>query len=160
MTNNDILRRFRYAFDISNVKMIEIFRLAGHDLEQSTLINLLKKEEEDGYLECGSELLESFLDGLIIQKRGRQDTAETPAARSDLPLSNNLILRKLRIALELRDDDMVAILQLAGVTISKSELGALFRSQGHKNFKQCGDQFLRNFLQGLTIRNRNIAPLP
>lgn len=158
MTNNDILRRVRYALDISNPKMLEIFTLAGTSVELQELLEMLKKEEEPGYLECTPQILEAFLDGLIIQRRGRQDSAAEPPAKGAQLLTNNLILRKLRIALELKDDDMTAMLKLAGVTVSKSELGALFRSQGHKNFKKCGDQFLRNFLKGLTIHARNVLP--
>ena len=66
-------------------------------------------------------------------------------------------MKKLRIALDLKEEDMLALMGLAGVKISKSELNALFRNKGHKHFKECGDQFLRNFLQGLTIRNRNVS---
>jgi uncharacterized protein YehS (DUF1456 family) len=69
-------------------------------------------------------------------------------------LTNNAILKKLRIALQLKEDDMVGILKLAGVDISTSELTALFRKEGHRNYKECGDQFLRNFLKGLTLRYR------
>ena len=154
MTNNDILRRFRYALDISNPKMLEIFRTSGHEIDQDALIALLKKEEDEGYLECSNTLLEGFLDGLIILKRGRQEGAAPEAVRPGKERINNVILRKLRIALEMKDDDMVAVMKLAGVTVTKSELGALFRSRGHKNYKECGDQFLRSFLNGLTNRYR------
>jgi len=154
VTNNDILRRFRYALDISNPKMLEIFRLAGRDLDQATLMALLKKEEDEGFLPCGSDLLEGFLDGLIILKRGPREGEPGDAPAPAGGLNNNLILRKLRIALEMRDDDMVAVMKLAGVHVTRSELGAFFRSRGHKNYKECGDQFLRSFLKGLTNRYR------
>lgn len=154
MTNNDILRRFRYALDISNPKMLEIFRLAGHEIDQDTLIALLKKEDEEGYLECSNALLEDFFDGLIILKRGRQEGVPRESVTPGRERTNNVILRKLRIALEMKDDDMIEVMKLAGVTVSKSELGALFRSRGHKNYKECGDQFLRSFLTGLTNRYR------
>lgn len=154
MTNNDILRRFRYALDISNPKMLEIFRLAGRELDQAALVSLLKKEEDEGFQPCGNGLLEAFLDGLIILKRGPREGEpdETPVTAGGL--NNNVILRKLRIALEMRDDDMVEVMKLAGVRVTRSELGAFFRSRGHKNYKECGDQFLRSFLKGLTNRYR------
>lgn len=158
MTHNDILRRFRYALDISNATMLEIFSLAGTELDQATLMDLLKREDEEGYHECDAALMEQFLDGLIILKRGRQENAAPRPASAESELNNNDILRKLRIALEYKEDDMIAIMKAAGVTISKPELSALFRSKGHKNYKVCGDQFLRNFLKGLTIRTRNIVP--
>jgi len=154
VTNNDILRRFRYALDISNPKMLEIFRNSGHEIDQETLLSLLKKEEEEGCLACSNGLLEGFLDGLIILKRGRQEGAPREAATPGRERTNNIILRKLRIALEMKDDDMIEVMKLAGVTVTKSELGALFRSRGHKNYKECGDQFLRSFLTGLTNRYR------
>ena len=121
------------------------------------MIKLLKKEEEEEFISCSNPLLSFFLDGLIIHKRGRKDSAETEAPKPDASLNNNAILKKLRIALDLKEDDMLALMKLAGVTISKSELSALFRTKGHKHYKECGDQFLRNFLQGLTIRNRKVT---
>ena len=154
MNNNDILRRVRYGLDISNPGMIEIFKLSGCTLELPTLLKLLKKEEEDEFISCSNPLLSFFLDGLIIHRRGRRDGDDGQLPKPDASLNNNAILKKLRIALDLKEDDMRAIMQLAGIVISKSELTALFRNKGHKHFKECGDQFLRNFLNGLTIRNR------
>ncbi len=69
-------------------------------------------------------------------------------------MSNNDILKKLRVALHLRDDDIIAILKLVDFKISKAELGALFRKDDHPNYMLCGDQFLRNFLNGLVIHMR------
>ena len=158
MNNNDVLRRLRYALDISNPAMIEIFQLSGCSIEQPTLIKLMKKEEEEDFIACSNPLLSFFLDGLIVTKRGRRDSAEGEAPKPDAALDNNAILKKLRIALDLKEDDMLAIMQLAGVKMSKSELSALFRNKGHKHYKECGDQFLRNFLQGLTIRHRGTSP--
>jgi uncharacterized protein YehS (DUF1456 family) len=156
MNNNDILRRIRYALDISNPGMIDIFKQSGCTLEQPTLLKLLKKEEEEEFISCSNPLLSFFLDGLIVHRRGRKDTAEAP--KPDASLNNNAILKKLRIALDLKEEDMLTLMKLAGVTISKSELSALFRNKGHKHYKECGDQFLRNFLQGLTVRHRKISP--
>jgi uncharacterized protein YehS (DUF1456 family) len=158
MNNNDVLRRLRYALDIINPVMIEIFQISGCTLEQPTLIKLLKKEEEEDFISCSNPLLSFFLDGLIIHKRGRKESAEPGAPKPDASLNNNAILKKLRIALDLKEDDMLALMALAGVTISKSELSALFRNKGHKHYKECGDQFLRNFLQGLTVRHRKVTP--
>lgn len=158
MNNNDILRRVRYALDISNPGMIEIFQLSGCSIEQPTLLKLLKKEEEEGFIACSNPLLSFFLDGLIVHKRGRRESEAGQAPKPDAELGNNAILKKLRIALDLKEDDMLAVMALAGVKISKAELSALFRNKGHKHYKECGDQFLRNFLQGLTLRNRKVNP--
>ena len=157
VTCNDILRRFRYALDISNTAMIEIFRLSNYEIDLSTLLNILKKEEEPGYLDCCSTVLGHFLDGLIVLKRGSRETSERSAVKPVVELTNNDILKKIRIALELKEEDMMAIMKCADVTISKSELSALFRSKGQKNYKECGGQFLRNFLQGLTAHYRDVG---
>ncbi|MDD2272679.1 MAG: DUF1456 family protein [Desulfuromonadaceae bacterium] len=157
MNNNDILRRLRYALDISNPTMIEIFQLSGCTIEQSTLVKLLKKEEEDEFISCSNPLMSLFLDGFIVHKRGRRDSQTEEPPKPDASLNNNAILKKLRIALDLKEDDMLATMKLAGVSISKSELSALFRNKGHKHYKECGDQFLRNFLQGLTVKHRGVV---
>lgn len=159
MTNNDILRRLRYALDISNPGMVEIFKLSGCNIEQPTLIKFLKKEDEEDYIECSNPLMTFFLDGLIVHKRGKRESATGQVEKPDTALSNNTILKKIRIALDFKEDDMIAVMKLADIAISKSELSALFRNKGHKNFKECGDQFLRNFLKGLTIRFRNTNPV-
>ncbi len=69
-------------------------------------------------------------------------------------MSNNDILKKLRVALHLRDDDIIAILKLVDFKVTKSELGGFFRREDHPNYRECGDQILRNFLNGLVIYMR------
>lgn len=155
MTNNDILRRVRYALNINDPGMIEIFGLADCLMGKTDLANLLKKEDEPGFVECTDKIMENFLNGLICLKRGKIEQRQSQESRPAERLSNNTILKKIRIALELREDDMLEIMGLADVKVSKSELTALFRKKGHKNYKECGDQFLRNFLKGLTIRYRS-----
>ncbi len=154
MTKNDILRRFRYALDLSDLTMIEIFGLGGRTVKKYELSCLLKKEDDPDYVECSDEVMTAFLDGLIIHKRGKREGSEEQQEMLEPALSNNLILKKMRIALELNEEGMLATMKLAGVIVSKSELSALFRRKEHKNFKECGDQFLRNFLNGLTRRYR------
>lgn len=73
-------------------------------------------------------------------------------------ISNNDVMKKLRVALQLRDDDIVKILELVDFRITKTELGAFFRAEDHPNYKQCGDQVLRNFLNGLIIHKRGVMP--
>ena len=156
MTNNDVLRRVRYALALSTAAMAEIFSIFGQMVAQDNILHLLKKEEDVGVVACPDALMEDFLSGLIIHKRGRKEgKPERPAqSQSAEPLTNNSILKKLRIALILQEGDMLNILQQAGNPVSKSELSALFRKAGHKNYKECGDQFLRNFLKGLALRYR------
>ena len=154
MINNDILRRFRYALNISDATMLDIFSLSGHAIDPSLLAGLLKKEDEKGFVECGNEIMLFFLDGLIVHKRGKTEIKQGEAKRTESPLTNNAILKKIRIALEFKEEDMLETLKRGGMDISKSELSALFRKKGHKHYKDCGDQFLRSFLTGLAIRQR------
>ncbi|QSX29219.1 YehS family protein [Shewanella cyperi] len=153
MTNNDILRRLRFIFDFSNSKVIKIFAKVQQDMAEDRLLAMLKKEEEDGYSACNDITLCQFLDGLILDKRGLKPGAELPKPTA---LNNNLIFKKLRIALELKEEDIIAILKLADFNLGKSELGALFRNPDHKHFKPCGDQILRNFLKGLSLKHRGL----
>ena len=133
--------------------MSSIFRLGGSAVEPATLSALLKKEDEQGYIACSDKVMGQFLDGLIIHRRGQRETG--PAQKGQTALTNNDILKKMRIALELREDAMLNILRLGEVDISKSELSALFRKKGHKHYKECGDQFLRYFFRGLAISQRS-----
>jgi uncharacterized protein YehS (DUF1456 family) len=182
MTNNDILIRIRYALNITDLKLVDLFALAGRPMTAEDIRPLFFKEGEEGYRECDGATLGAFLEGLVTSRRGKKEGAEagkpvdrkegTPAEKpidrkegataeklaarpawSGSP-SNNDVLKAVRIALELRDDDVAAILRLAGVEASKAEIGALFRKKGQENFRPCGDQFLRNFLAGLTKKYR------
>lgn len=154
MINNDTLRSIRYMLDLSDQKVVEIIRLVNADfsIEKSSVPDLLRKEGEPGFIECSEPLLAHFLDGLVVFKRGRDDSrAPRPV---ETHVNNNVVLKKLRVAFELKDIDMHAIFEAAGFPVSKPELSAFFRDRSHKNFRQCGDQLLRNFLRGLTLRLR------
>jgi uncharacterized protein YehS (DUF1456 family) len=150
MTNNEILRRLRYALHINNDRLVSLFALGGHGLSRGDLDLLLKKEDEPGFVDCPDILLTAFLDGLIVSRRGPREQAPDQAET----LNNNQVLRKLRIALELKDADMLRILEAGGMRISKSELSALFRNPTHRNFVPCRDQLLRKFLDGLAAISR------
>jgi uncharacterized protein YehS (DUF1456 family) len=152
MTRNDLLRRLRYALNLNGVSIAEICALAGYEIGPADVLKLLKKEDEHGFMLCDDTVMCAFLDGLIISRRGPRDVpAGGGGQASDGVLNNNLILRKLRIALELNDAEMLDIFTQAGVVISKAELSALFRGVGQRNYKECGDQLLRNFVRGLTL---------
>ncbi|WP_027359691.1 YehS family protein [Desulforegula conservatrix] len=156
MINNDILRRVRYALNINDSAMIEIFKQADYQMPIPELVRLLKKDDEPGFVECSDIIMEYFLNGLIYSRRGKIESKQGQEKNPASQLSNNTILKKLRIALELREEDMLDIMELSDMKVSKSELTALFRKEGHKNYKDCGDQFLRNFIKGITIRFRSI----
>jgi len=152
MINNDVLRSLRYMLDVGDAQIVEILALAGYAAEQAEIGAFLKKDDEVGYLACSDEVLAHFLDGLVIYKRGKDESR--PAPPVELPVTNNMVLKKLRVAFELKEEDLHEILQAADFPVSKPELSALFRKFGHSNYRTCGDQLLRNFLKGLTLRIR------
>lgn len=158
MTNNDILRRLRYALSINNDQMVEMFAKGNLTVSHAQLHGWLMKEaaegeeQEAGFVPCPDAALSQFLDGLIAVRRGVRDDA--PPQVIPNRINNNLILRKLRIALNFKEEEMLGTLKLADFNLSKSELSALFRSREHKHYQDCGDQILRNFLIGLTAKYR------
>jgi len=154
MANNDILRSIRDALTIDDAAMIQIFKESGREVGPSTIAALLKSEAEDGYIPCSDTILGFFLDGLIIHKRGRQDDSASPAAKPAALLTRNAIVKKLRIALDLKEDEMVSIFKAARIEISKNDLGAMFRKEGNKHYKECSDQLFKGFLKGLALRCR------
>jgi len=157
MINNDVLRAIRYMLDLSDAKVAQLVHLADPavELDREQVQAYLKKEGEPGYQECSNQVLVLFLDGLVVQRRGRDESQ--PPRPPEKRVTNNVVLKKLRVAFELKDVDMHQILESAGLPVSKPELSALFRQSDHKNFKLCGDQLLRNFLKGLTLRVRGRA---
>jgi uncharacterized protein YehS (DUF1456 family) len=154
MITNDVLRRVRYALQLNDKKMLEIFASVDNPIDENYLHSIMAKEDESNFLVCRDSLLSLFLDGLIFDKRGRKEGANPVVLPAKAVLSNNEILRKLRIALNFKEEDMLAVLDSAGFPVSKSELSALFRKKNHRNYKVCGDQLLRNFLNGITKRFR------
>lgn len=151
MTNNDILRRIRYVFDLSDDQMIATFALADRVVTRAEVSDWLKKDDDPSFVACSDLDLATFLNGFIIDKRGKPDgPARTPETR----LTNNIILTKLKIALSLKSDEIIEILASADFTVSKHELTALSRKPGHKHFRECQDQLLRNFLKGLQNKYR------
>ena len=152
--NNTVLRRLRYALKISDEKMIEVFSKVGYEIRPFLLRAYLHKESHEGFVECPDEALAAFLDGLILERRGAPREGASKNCAKEESLSNNLILKKLKIALKLREQDMLQIMEMAEKPVSKSQISALFRRKGQRNYRPCGNQFLRNFITGLTYRLR------
>ena len=151
MTNNDILRRIRYLFDFSDLKMIALFKLANYDVEKSDVSNWLKKEGDPLLVEITDKELAIFLNGLIIEKRGKREGSQP---EPEDPLNNNMILRKLKIALDLKTDDILDLFALIDKKIGKHELSAFFRNSDHKSYRSLKDQYLRNFLNSLQTKHK------
>jgi len=151
MTKNDILRRIRYTFDFSDAKMISIFALAEHKVTRAEISDWLKREEDPAYQTLYDDELAVFLNGLIIERRGKKDG---PIPKPERKLSNNVILKKLQIALNLRAEEVLDVLALADLKVSKYELSAFFRKPDHKHYRPLRDQILRNFLNGMQLKYR------
>ena len=160
MTNNDVLRRLRFAFDFSNKEAVTLFSLDPSStikMDQANFLTRLAKEDDDDFQACSDAELCAFLDGLIVSKRGLRDGVKAmPPKPDDFRMSKNDILKKLRIAMTFQEQQMLYTLAQGGTTLSKSELGALFRNPTHKHFRSCGNQVLRNFIKGLTVELRGI----
>lgn len=165
MNNNDVLIRIRYALDIRNAEMVEIFNLGGMAITIEEIPKILTKPDDESpsdnesFMACTNTMLDAFLNGLITFKRGIQEPRPGQPERAPLVITNeesvnNIILKKLRIALTLTSDDMRAVLEDAGISISKGELSAVLRNEDHRNYKVCGDRYVRNFLKGLAMKYR------
>jgi uncharacterized protein YehS (DUF1456 family) len=151
MNSNDVLRRIRYTFNLDDSKMISIFGLGGLDTTRAQVSDWLKRDDDPEYVKCGDRQLAIFLNGLIIEKRGRKDG---PQPEPETQLSNNMIFRKLKIALNLQADEVLEMVNQGDFHISKHELSAFFRKPGHKHYRECKDQALRNFMKGMQLKYR------
>ena len=152
MINNDILRRIRYTFDFDDTKMMAIFAQADFDSTRAQISDWLKKEDDPSFVKCNDRQLAIFLNGLINDRRGKKEGAQPEPEKR---LSNNIIFMKLKIALNLKAEDVLELLALAEFRLSKHELSAFFRKPDHKHYRECQDQVLRNFLKGMQIKYRD-----
>lgn len=151
MTNNDILRRIRYTFDLSDSQMIAIFSQADHEVTREEISDWLKKDDDPAFKDCSDTRMASFLNGFINKRRGKREGAQP---KPETRLNNNIIFTKLKIALNLKAEEIIELLALAGFHIGKHELSAFFRRPDHKHYRECKDQILRNFLKGVQLKFR------
>jgi uncharacterized protein YehS (DUF1456 family) len=149
MINNDIIRRIRYTFDLNDTQMMDIFADGGSQVTRSQICDWLKKEDDDTFIKLKDVELAAFLNGFISARRGKKEGAQPmPESR----LNNNIILRKLKIALNLKDEDILSMLEMANMQLSKHELSAFFRNPNQSQYRVCNDQALRNFLHGMQLK--------
>lgn len=149
MTHNDVLRSLRYLMNIGEGALADIARLAGGDVSKADMAAFLKGEDDPGYRPCGDQVMAYFLNGLVIHKRGKDPTR--PPQPLELPVTNNTVLKKLRVAFQLKDSDISSLIEKSGLRVSTTELTAFFRRPDHRNYRECGDQFLRNLLKAMTF---------
>ncbi|MDX1590521.1 MAG: DUF1456 family protein [Balneolaceae bacterium] len=151
MRNTDILKSLRYILDINEAEMAEILKLAGYKPNRKEIADIFEEDDEDSP-DTTHELTAYFLDGVIYYKRGKSD--KHPPQPIRYPVTNNMVLKKLRVAFKMREDDILKVLKKTGFKISPTELSALFRREDHKNYRPAGDQILRYFLRGLAEQER------
>jgi uncharacterized protein YehS (DUF1456 family) len=152
MRNNDVIKSIRYMLNLNDVQIAEILKLADYNPSRSEITGIFEDDDGEGP-DSSHELMAHFLDGLIYFKRGKSD--KHPPQPVQIPVTNNTVLKKLRVAFTLREDDILKLLQKTGFKINKPELSALFRREDHKNYRPAGDQVVRYFLRGLTEKLRN-----
>jgi len=151
MTNNDILRRIRYTFSFNDSRIIALFASGGQQVTRKQISDWLKKDDDPAFQTCNDKQMATFLNGLINYKRGKK---EGPQPQPEKRLTNNIILLKLKIALNLKAEDILKIMVLAEFPMGKPELSAFFRKPGHTHYRACKDQILRNFLKGMQLQYR------
>lgn len=152
MTNNDVLRRIRYTFNLDDTKMIAIFKLGNLEVTRAQVSEWLKKDDDPDYKNCADVQMAAFLNGFIVEKRGKKDG---PQPVPETNLTNNIVFRKLKIALNLQAEEILMLIKRADFTMSKHELSAFFRKPGHKHYRLCKDQVLRYFLKGVQLKYRD-----
>jgi uncharacterized protein YehS (DUF1456 family) len=146
LTNNDILRRLRYTFDLDDKAMISAFSAADKSVTRAQVSNWLKKEDDSNYSAMKDTDLAVFLNGFINTKRGKREGAQPEPEKR---LTNNMVFMKLRIALNMKAEDILETMEVANFKMSKHELSSFFRKPDNKHYRECKDQILRNFLTGL-----------
>jgi uncharacterized protein YehS (DUF1456 family) len=146
LTNNDVLRRLRYTFNFNDQKVIAIFAAGDLTVTREQTSNWLKQDDDPAYVNCPDTTFAAFLNGFINERRGKK---EGEPAKAEKRLNNNIILIKLKIAFNLKAEDIIEILALANFRLNKPELSAFSRKPDHKNYRECKDQVLRNLLQGI-----------
>jgi uncharacterized protein YehS (DUF1456 family) len=151
MNNNDVLRSLRYTFEFNDSKMIEIFQLGGIQTTREEISNWLNRDDDKEFVAIYDKDLAGFLNGFIIEKRGKKEGAEPVLEKS---LSNNQVLRKLKIGLNLQDQNVLDMLEKAQFRLGKHELSAFFRKPTQAQYRDCKDQVLRNFLKGMQLTYR------
>ena len=151
MINNELLNRIRTILHFTDEKILNVFGLGQCDIEQAQLTAFFKEKEDSAYQALTDSEFASFLNGLITEKRGEK---KGPQHQAEQVLSNNAIFNKLKIAFGLQAKDVINLLELAGLSIGKYELSALFRNVNHKHYRVCSDDILSTFLTGLTIQSK------
>ncbi len=152
VTNNNVIRSLGQLLEINSSALADIFKLSGHSIDQATVAGLLLEPDETAYIECSDTQMTFFLEGLITYRRGKIESKSDQKSQTLAILTNNSILKKLRIAFDLKEDDLIKLMAIADFDITKNEISAIFRKEGHKHYRECSDDFLQAFIHGLSFR--------
>lgn len=151
MNNNEMIKRLLFMLKIDSSVLGDCFRSGGKALSDKHIEGLLTSESDEAFQACADEEFTRFLDGLIIVRRG----PSKEGLRNPVALTNNMILKKVRIALELEARDLDNAFMLADCEMSAHEISSLFRKPGAKHFTECSDELLEKFFSGLSLYLRS-----
>jgi len=151
MRTNDIFRKITQSLTLGNLQIQQLFALSAIDLNDKEIANLLKTDYQPGFEPMPDYVLLIFLNNLIEQQRGKKNDAEQEVIEKHAKISNNDVLKKLRIAYNLHEQQVRDALKLATIELTKSDLAALFRKPGHVHFKACDDELVLDFIEGLGL---------
>ncbi len=152
MNNTDRLIKISSALAFETLDIVKMFELSGKEITEEAVEHIFKN---DGEKQIQYEMLESFLNGIVISHRGEPnlkpgEEKRKPTEIADPRSTNNIVLKKLKIAFSLSSEDMLNLIQSGGVLVSKDKLSALFRKEGHKNYKFCKDIYVEALLKSLS----------
>lgn len=151
MRTNDIFRKITQSLTLGNLQIQQLFALSAIDLNDKEIANLLKTDYQPGFEPMPDYVLLIFLNNLIEQQRGKKNDAEQEVIEKHAKISNNDVLKKLRITYNLHEQQVRDALKLATIELTKSDLAALFRKPGHVHFKACDDELVLDFIEGLGL---------
>jgi len=145
MTNNHILKQIASGLGLNADELLAVFRHIDPEVAPEDVRDILKNEGDKDFVLLSDDGLALFLDGLIYHRRGGEKRKPEAGAELD----NNTVLKKLRIALDMKEEVMLERFKAAGCELKASELTAFFRKKGHRNYRSCGDKVLGAFLKAL-----------
>jgi uncharacterized protein YehS (DUF1456 family) len=147
MLNNEAFRRIRYALELDDATTVKIFADGLYECDEEAVKKFSRKDSDETRVIFPDVEFAHFLNGLIVHRRG----GEPATVAANESINNNKVLKKLRIAMEMYEDEMLIVFDHGDIRLSRHKLSALFRTEGHKHFRECNDHTIRQFLKGLAI---------